>query len=149
MSMNWTEEDFERHQQRVKNGRTAQKAAPKTADPKKALHALGRMKTGVMNKTEERFAKFLDAQKMTGAVQWWHFEGIKLILAPNTSITFDFALLPEDGVLTLIDVKGSKAIVTDDFKAKAKIAADMFPFVFKVAYPRPKGDPGGWIIEDI
>lgn len=147
MSMNWTEEDFARHQQRVKEGRTAAKPAKKTGQQK--LQALGRMKTGVMNKTEERFAKFLDAQKMTGAVQWWKFEAIKLILAPNTSITFDFALLPEDGVLTLIDVKGSKAIVTDDFKAKAKVAADMFPFVFKVAYPRPKGDAGGWIIEEI
>ena len=47
----------------------------------------------------------------------------------------------------MIDVKGSKAMVTDDARAKMKVAAELYPFVFKVAYPRAKGE--GWDIEEI
>lgn len=147
MSLNWSEEDVKRHNERVKKGRTEKPEQP--AAGQKKMQALGRLKTGQMNKTEERFAQYLDLQKHAGTVQWWKFEGIKLMLAPNTSITVDFALLPADGVLTMIDVKGSKAIYTDDARAKMKVAAAMYPFVFKVAYPKPKKQGDGWLIEEI
>lgn len=147
MTMNWTEEDVKRHNERVKTGRKPK--AEKAVTGTQKMQALGRLKTGQMNKTEARFSQYLDLQKHAGAVQWWKFEGIKLILAPNTSITVDFAVLPADGVLTMIDVKGSKAIFTDDAKAKMKIAAEMYPFVFKVVYPKPKGEGGGWVVEEI
>lgn len=147
MSMNWTEEDVKRHNERVKGGRKTKAEKPVTGTQK--MQALGRLKTGEMNKTEARFAQHLDLQKHAGTVQWWKFEGIKLMLAKNTSITVDFAILPTDGVLTMIDVKGSKAIFTDDARAKMKIAAEMFPFVFKVAYPKPKSEGSGWVIEEI
>lgn len=148
MSLNWTEEDVKRHNERVNKGRKAKPEKPAETGTQK-MQALGRLKTGEMNKTEARFAQYLDLQKHAGAVQWWKFEGIKLMLAKNTSITVDFAILPSDGVLTMLDVKGSKAIFTDDARAKMKIAAAMYPFVFKVAYPKPKGEGGGWIIEEI
>lgn len=150
MSLNWTEEDYAKHQDRVKKGRKSSNGAkaPEQSAPKK-LQALGRLKQGQMNKTEERFAQLLELQKHAGEVLWWKFEGIKLMLAPNTSITIDFAVLPANGVLTMIDVKGAKAIVTDDAWAKMKVAADMYPFVFKVAYPKPKGEGGGWDIREI
>lgn len=135
---NWTEEDIERLKQR--------KAAPKKTGPQR-MQALGRMKTGEMNKTEARFAQLLELERHAGKVQWWKFEGIKLMLAKNTSITVDFALLPDTGILTMIDVKGSKAMVTDDARAKMKVAAELYPFVFKLAYPRAKGE--GWDIEEI
>ena len=135
---NWTEEDIERLKQR--------KVAPKKTGSQR-MQALGRMKTGEMNKTEARFAQLLELERYAGRVQWWKFEGIKLMLAKNTSLTVDFAILPETDILTLIDVKGSKAMVTDDARAKMKIAAELYPFVFKLAYPRPKGE--GWDIEEI
>ena len=137
---NWTEEDVARLQQR--------KVAPKKTGAAR-MQALGRMKTGEMNKTEARFAQFLELERHIGRVQWWKFEGIKLMLAKNTSITVDFAVLPDTGILTMIDVKGAKALFTDDARAKMKVAADMYPFVFKVAYPQPKGEGGGWTIEEI
>ena len=135
---NWTEADIERLKQR--------KPAAKQNGTQR-MQALGRMKTGEMNKTEERFAQHLELERHTGRVQWWKFEGVKLMLAKNTSLTVDFAVLPDTGILTMIDVKGSKAMVTDDARVKMKLAAELYPFVFKLAYPRAKGE--GWDIEEI
>lgn len=135
---NWTEADIERLKQR-------KPAAKQTGTQR--MQALGRMKTGTMNKTEARFSQLLELERHAGKVKWWKFEGIKLMLAKNTSITVDFAVLPDTGILTMIDVKGSKAMVTDDARAKMKVAAELYPFVFKVAYPRAKGE--GWDIEEI
>ena len=135
---NWTEADIERLKQR--------KPAAKQNGTQR-MQALGRMKTGQMNKTEERFAQMLELERYAGRVKWWKFEGIKLMLAKNTSITVDFAVLPDTGILTMIDVKGSKAMVTDDARVKMKLAAELYPLVFKLAYPRAKGE--GWDIEEI
>lgn len=135
---NWTEADIER----LKNRKPA---AKQTGTQR--MQALGRMKTGEMNKTEARFAQLLELERHAGKVKWWKFEGIRLMLAKNTSLTVDFAILPETDILTLIDVKGSKAMVTDDARVKMKVAAEMYPFVFKIAYPRAKGE--GWDIEEI
>lgn len=137
---NWTEEDIERLKQR--------KAAPKKTGTQR-MQALGRMKTGELNKTETRFAQLLELERHAGKVRWWKFEGIKLMLAKNTSITVDFAVLPDSNVLTMIDVKGAKALFTDDARAKMKVAAETYPFVFKVAYPQSKAEGGGWVIEEI
>lgn len=135
---NWTEADIERLKQR-------KPAAKQTGTQR--MQALGRMKAGAMNKTEARFAQLLELERHAGKVKWWKFEGIKLMLAKNTSITVDFAVLPDTDILTMIDVKGSKALFTDDARAKMKVAAELYPFVFKVAYPRAKGE--GWEIEEI
>ena len=145
--MTWTEADYQRHLER-RNQRNAAKTATK-ADPQKRLQALGRLPKGTMNKSETAFSQYLEMLKHTGDVLWYKFEGIKLMIAPNTSITVDFAVLPASGVLEMIDVKGSKAIFTDDARAKMKVAAAMYPFVFKVAYPVAQKDGGGWKIEDI
>lgn len=115
----------------------------------KRLQALGRLKPGQMNKTEALYDLRLDGLKHHGEVLWYRFEGIKLKLADNCHLTVDFAVLGADGVLEMHDVKGSPHIFSDDAKAKMKIAASLYPFVFKVAYPLPKKDGGGWRIETI
>lgn len=147
MTLNWTAEDVERHNKRVKAGRSKGAKAPEPSAPKK-LQALGRLQKGEMNKTEARYAAYLDLQMHAGAVLWYKFEGIKLMLAKNTSITIDFAVLTADSVLTMIDVKGAKAVFTDDARAKMKVAAAMYPFVFKAVYPQTKAEGGGWQYED-
>lgn len=143
--MNWSEEDYQRHMER--------RSKPVEAKPKQTatskMQALGRLPKGKMNRTETAYAQHLDMEKLANKVLWYKFEGIKLMLAANTSITVDFAVLPANGVLEMIDVKGSKHIFTDDARAKMKVAAAMYPFVFKVAYPIPKKDGGGWHIEEI
>jgi hypothetical protein len=115
----------------------------------KQLQALGRLKIGKMNKTEQAYANRLELLKHAGEILWYKFEGIKLRLADKTFLTVDFAVLNKDGLLEMQDVKGSKAIYTDDAKVKMKVAAETYPFVFKVVYPKPKRLGGGWQIEEV
>ena len=110
------------------------------------FQALGRLRPGQMNKTEAKYAGYLELRKAAGEVLWYAFEPIKLRLADNTFFTPDFAVLPDSLVLELHDVKGARAIVTDDAKVKVKVAASSFPFVFRLAFPT-KG--GGWDIEEV
>ena len=109
MSLNWSEEDLARHNERRKKGA---KAAPKNSQPtsKERLHALGRKKKGEMNATEQKFANYLRTLEITGEVLWWKHEGIKLQLADRTTLTVDFNAMMADGLLVMIDVKGAKAI---------------------------------------
>lgn len=58
--------------------------------------ALGRLKTGEMNKTEAAYAARLRALQAAGEVQWHRFEGMKLRLADNTFYTPDFAVMAAD-----------------------------------------------------
>lgn len=93
----------------------------------KKLQALGRLKTGVMNKMEDTYGKRLVLRLHTGDIAWFKFEGIKLRLADNTFYTPDFAVMAADGQLELHEVKG---VWTDDARVKIKVAADMYPFRF-------------------
>lgn len=106
--------------------------------------ALGRLKTGEMNKTEQAYANYLEGLKWGGDILWYRFEGIKLRLADNTFLTVDFAVLPKSGELEMHEVKGG--LIMDDAMAKLKIAADQYPFTFKLVR-RAKG--GGWDIETV
>ncbi|WP_343160598.1 DUF1064 domain-containing protein [Stenotrophomonas sp.] len=111
--------------------------------------ALGRLKAGKMNQTEAAYAERLRALQHAGEILWHRFEGIKLRLADNTFLTVDFAVMLADGQLEMHDCKGSKAIYTDDARVKMKVAAEMYPFVFRVAYPRSKREGGGWLVEEV
>lgn len=112
------------------------------------LQALGRLKTGAMNKTETAYCRLLEQRLHIGDILWFRFEGIKLRLADNTFLTVDFAILRADSVLELVDVKGGKAVFTDDARVKMKIAADQYPFIIKAVYPKLKRDGGGWDVEE-
>jgi hypothetical protein len=110
-----------------------------------AFYALGRLKPGEMNQGEERYAKFLDDEKHAGRVLWWKFQGIKLRLADNTFYTPDFNVMPASGVLEMHEVKG---FWLDDARAKIKVAADIYPFVFVALKAIAKKHGGGWEVED-
>lgn len=110
----------------------------------RALQALGRLKTGVMNKTEAAYAATLDQRRTAGEVAWFKFEGIKLRLADNTFYTPDFFVMLADGALEAHEVKG---YWQDDARAKIKIAADLYPLRFVAVRVRPKKEGGGWMIE--
>jgi hypothetical protein len=112
------------------------------------FQAKGRLKTGQMNKTEESYSKYLEDLKHARAIAWWKFEGVKLRLADNTFFTVDFAVLNFSQELEMHEVKprsGDSYFCMDDAKMKIKIAADMYPFKFLIAYP-VKG--GGWATEE-
>jgi hypothetical protein len=137
-AIRWTPEQLAAHNTRkVKQEPTSAQAG---------LQALGRLQSGAMNKTEARYADYLEARCRVGEVAWFKFEGIKLKLADNTSLTPDFFVMLATRELEVHEVKGARRIYTDDAKAKTKIAAGMFPFTFRVVFPK---DGGGWDIEKV
>lgn len=146
--MHMSEDELQELLQRMGKKKKPAKAPAASPSGQERLQALGRMKSGEMNKTEAAFAQRLELQRHAGEVLWWKFEGIKLMLAKNTSITVDFAVMLADCRLFMIDVKGSKAIFTDDARAKMKVAAELYPFAFQAAYPKPKSEGSGWVFED-
>lgn len=100
--------------------------------------ALGRLKPGMMNKTEAAYAAILDARRTAGEVAWFAFEALKYRLADNTFYTPDFAVMLADGQLEAHEVKG---FWRDDARVKIKVAAERFPIRFvAVKAPRRKGD---------
>lgn len=107
--------------------------------------ALGRLKRGQMNKTEEAYRDTLNTLMQSGAVLWFKFEGLKLRLADNTFYTPDFAVMLSTGEMECHEVKG---FWQDDARAKIKIAADLYPFRFIAVKPEAKKRGGGWITEE-
>lgn len=104
-------------------------------------YALGRLKTGEMNKTEAEYGAFLELRKIAGEVLWYKFEGIKLRLADNTFYTPDYAVMAGDGVMEIHEVKGHWQ---DDARVKIKVAASLYPFRFLAFKKRAKKDGGGF-----
>lgn len=111
---------------------------------KHRIQALGRMKTGAMNKTEAAYGDHLEMLRRTGQVAWFKFEGVKLRLADNTFYTPDFAVMLTSGHLECHEVKG---YWQDDARAKIKIAADLYPFGFVAVKAKTKKEGGGWAVE--
>lgn len=112
---------------------------------KQGMQALGRLKTGQMNKTEEAYAKHLQNLQHAGQVAWYKFEGVKLRLADNTFYSPDFAVMLASGEMEMHEVKG---FWQDDARVKIKVAADLYPFRFISVQPLPKKAGGGWKTEE-
>lgn len=89
--------------------------------------ALGRMKSGKMNKTEALYAKHLEFMKQSGEVLWYEFEPMNLRLANKCFYQVDFLVLMNSGSLECHEIKG---YWTDDALVKIKAAAEKFPFKF-------------------
>jgi hypothetical protein len=115
----------------------------------KKLYALGRLKTGSMNRTETAYAQYLELQKRAGEVVWFAFDAVKLRLADNTFLSVDFFVMTKACELQAHDVKGSMAIITDDAKVKMKVAGEKFPFQFFYAIPKAKKNGGGWDLIEV
>ena len=144
--MRWSEQDLAEHLKR-----TGVRGTANTADvskqpfrPQDRMLALGRLKTGEMNKTEAAYDAHLRA--ITGTVIAWHkFEGVKLRLADNTFYTPDFAVMRTDGLLEMHEVKG---FMKDDAAVKLKVAASIYPLRFLLVRARAKKNGGGWDVEE-
>lgn len=107
-----------------------------------AFYALARGRLqGEMNKTERAYSQLLELRKAAGEVLWWKYQGVKLRLADNTFYTPDFDVVVADGGMEMHEVKGHWL---DDARVKIKVAADLYPFVFRAMRPRAKKHGGGW-----
>ena len=112
---------------------------------KNKTYALGRLKAGQMNKTEQMYASHLEALKAAGEVIWYKFEGMKFRLADNTFFTPDYVVMRSNGALEAHEVKG---FWQDDARVKIKVAADMYPIKFIAVKVLPKNKGGGWATEE-
>lgn len=106
--------------------------------------ALGRFKTGAMNKTEAAYEQVIRDAINLGDVLWYRFEGLKLRLADNTFYTPDFAVMLSNGQMECHEVKG---FWQDDARVKIKVAAEQYPFRFIAVKPLSKKAGGGWARE--
>lgn len=106
--------------------------------------ALGRLKAGTMNKTEQAYADHLEWLRRMGEVQWFAFEAMTLKLADDTRYTPDFIVMAACGQLEAHEVKG---FWKDDARVKIKVAAEKFPFRFIAVKAKAKKDGGGWECE--
>lgn len=113
--------------------------------PRNPSFALGRLKTGAMNRTETAYRGHLELRKAAGEIAWFRFEGLKLRLADSTFYTPDFAVMLTTGEMECHEVKG---FWQDDARVKIKIAAEMYPFRF-IAITAGKAVNGSrWKIEE-
>lgn len=90
--------------------------------------AKGRVRVVGMNKTEAAYGERLEWKRRAGEVLWFKFEPCSLRLADHTHYRPDFLVMMADGTLEVHEVKGHWE---DDARAKIKIAASLFPFVFR------------------
>jgi hypothetical protein len=119
---------------------------PTTARRGNRDFALGRLKAGAMNKTEEAYAAHLEVLRRAGEVLWFKFEGVKLRLADSTFYSPDFVVMGRDRELQMHEVKG---FWRDDARVKVKVAADQYPFRFVIVTARAKRDGGGFNIDPV
>ena len=107
--------------------------------------ALGRLKVGIMNKTESEYDSMLAMQLKAGFIKWYCFEGMKFRLADKTFYNPDFIIMNDQNQIEVHEVKG---FWRDDARVKIKVAAEMYPFIFKAIKKKTKKGGGGWEVED-
>lgn len=97
-----------------------------------------------MNGTERRYADLLEARRLAGEIRWWKFEALAFRLAEERCFYHpDFIVMMADDTIEIHEVKGG--FIRDDGRDKLKIAAALFPFVFR----RCVWDKGEWTITEI
>ncbi len=80
---------------------------------------------GQMNKTEARWAAELEKYRELALVSHWHFEALKIRLAPNTYYTPDFVVVYPRHI-EFHEVKGG--FIRDTSKVKFKCGAALLPW---------------------
>lgn len=136
MSTRWTMDDIDAFNAKKRKLPSKIPAIPKENSGKAGnsfqilenqVLALGRMKSGKMNKTEMAYAAKLEALKYAGEVIWYEFEPMNLRIADKCYYAIDFLVMVKSGQLECHEVKG---YWTDDALVKIKAAAEKFPFRF-------------------
>lgn len=83
------------------------------------------------------------AKKHVGEVLWFEYEGQKFRLADNQYYTPDFNVMLADGTMEMWEVKtiwrDGRIGITEDAREKVKMAAEKFPYVFRLMVKTPMG----------
>jgi hypothetical protein len=147
--LRWTQQDYADHL--AKTGVAGSRNHADTSKPPfnqpaatAGLYALGRLKTGEMNKGEAAYNQHLWQRFFAKEILWHKFEAMKFRLADNTFYTPDFTVLTADGFIELHEYKGHWL---EDARVKIKVAASLYPFRFIAVTPRAKKNGGGYDVE--
>lgn len=97
-----------------------------------------------MNSLEREYADYLNALLMAGEIHAWWFEPKAWSLGPNTSYKPDFMVQMPDGTIEMHETKGRW---TPQARIKIKLAANMYPFIFRAVTKATKKEGGGWKYE--
>lgn len=121
-------------------------SAPPAAADKVIGAAAGSAPTGRMNKTEARYAAFLD---QLPAVRYYKYEALKLRIGHDCWYTPDFMVVLSDGTVEMHEVKGP--YIRDKALTKPKAAATLFPmWRWRLAqWQGPSRDEGGWHLRNL
>jgi hypothetical protein len=113
--------------------------------PVKAKWKNAHRKVG-MNRIEAAYNAHLEVLRQAGEIVDFRYERFKLILADKTTLTPDFAVLTNNGLIELHDCKGG--FFPEHNRVKWKVAIDQFAwFTFVLVRQKLKREGGGWNLE--
>lgn len=143
--MNWTQEQYEDYMRRFMTEGQPMNAVIEKARKSRQVQPAA----ASMNKTEARYAGFLDVRKTVGDIEYWRFEAVTLKLADGVRFRPDFQVVAKGVPIAFHEVKvkwktskSNAPHMEDDARVKLMIAAREFPeFNFYVVWP---GDRGEW-----
>ena len=92
-----------------------------------------------MNGLERDYAELLEANRQSGVIEWWKFEGMTLKLADDTRYTPDFVVKYAHGGISFHETKG---FMRGAARVRLNVAAAMFPFPFYLV----KRVDGAWFV---
>lgn len=96
-----------------------------------------------MNKTEGRYEQYLELERLGGLILSHAFQPEGLRLADKTFYYPDFRVITADRVVQFHDVKPAQRsgtyYSTDDALVKIKLAAELHPYTFLIAWPSTGG----------
>lgn len=100
----------------------------------------GSTRPGEMNRTEAKYADYLEKQRLAGEIVKWGYEKLKLRLGQNwkTTYTPDFLVITNDLEIEFHDCKGGGGW-EEDARVKIKVAAEQFPEFLFVGMTLKKG----------
>src|SRR5690348_2164768 len=99
--MRWTMDDIKEKGLKIAGEKSLVQSKP---TPEQNYQALGRMKSGRMNKTEKAYNNHLEMQKRLGKVLWFEFEPMNLRLGNNCFYKVDFLVLTCERFLEVHEV---------------------------------------------
>lgn len=91
---------------------------PKFGYGRSAVFAKGRMKAGMLNKTEQNYKEYLEQERQCGRVIAYWFEAIKLKGLAGTTLTSSFCVQMEIWSFTKSKVVHACLLMTQKLKRK-------------------------------
>lgn len=102
-----------------------------------------------MNRTESRYAYYLETLLLQQLILAWAFEPEKLRISTGHTCTYtpDFRIVRLDGTIEFHEVKGGKRIANkaghqaywrEDARVKIKAADAVHPYIFRAVHPVPQ-----------